>query len=322
MSAIGGFPPLEIGPAAADAPYHARAVALASGRACWHAVLRAVRPRRVLVPFYICDAVLQPFAATGTPVERYALAEDFRPDESVRPGSGELMLVVNYFGVQSRFTADLATHDGDRVVVDDTHAFFRRGTADAWSFNSARKFFGVPDGGFLYGPAPDLRELPPSDVDDCDHLLARLAGDDDRAWERFKQHEARIGIELRAMSSISTRLLDAVDMTRARCRREANFKALHRRLRDLNTIALPLDDVAADGPICYPFLPSADVDRSALASRGLFVPAFWPELPARGDRAFEWERMVARRLLPLPIDQRYGEPEMERVVRTLAQVLG
>src|SRR5204862_400143 len=58
MKPIGGFLPLELPPPAA--PYHVDAAALASGRACWHAILRSCRPSRVLVPFYICDAVLQP----------------------------------------------------------------------------------------------------------------------------------------------------------------------------------------------------------------------------------------------------------------------
>src|SRR5207244_4125851 len=120
--------------------------------------------------------------------------------------------------------------NGDRMVVDDTQAFFRRGDPDAWSFNSARKFFGVPDGAFLYGPADDLDALPPSEAGDCDHLLARLAGDDERAWQQFKAHEARVGIEPRAMSAVSARLLDAVDMERARRCRLANFETLHRLL--------------------------------------------------------------------------------------------
>lgn len=326
MKPIGGFLPLEVQtsppPLAGADSYHSGAVALTSGRACWHAVLRACRPRRVLVPFYICDAVLQPLIATRTPFAFYAIDAAFRPAPDAQPAPGELMLAVNYFGVQTTLVGPAAERAAGRVVVDDTQAFFRRGRADVSSFNSARKFFGVPDGGFLYGPAAaGIGEVPPSDVDDCDHLLARLSGDDGLAWDRFKQHEARIGIELRAMSSTSRRLLGAVDMTEARQRRHANFEALHRRLGAWNTIALPLDVAAAEGPMCYPFLPAADADRAALTRLGVYVPTFWPELATRVGDGFEWERMAARRLLPLPIDHRYGEEEMDTLARTLLQVL-
>jgi len=321
MSAIGGFLPLEVPPVIVAEPYHAEAVALASGRACWHVVLRASRPRRVLLPFFICDAVLQPLTATRTPFEFYPLSASFEPAAVPEPADGDLMLVVNYFGVLTAFVEECVRRQRDRVVVDDTQAFFRRGTPDAWSFNSARKFFGVPDGAFLYGPANGIGELPPSDVADCDHLLTRLAGDDRQAWEQFKRHEARISIEPRAISAISTRLLAAVDMPRARRTREQNFNALHARLGTLNTIALPLDALGGDGPMCYPFLPSADVDRHALARLGIFVPTLWPEIEFRTERGFDWERQVARRLLPLPIDHRYGPDAMDTLAYSVLQVL-
>ena len=319
MSPIGGFLPLEI--AAGAEPYHAGAVALASGRACWHVILRTCRPRRVLLPFYVCDAVLQPLLATGTPFEFYPIADSFCPAVERDPAPGELLLLVNYFGVLTSVADARTRGHQDRIVVDDTQAFFRRGGPEAWSFNSARKFFGVPDGGFLYGPAQDVDNLPPSDIADCDHLLARLAGDDGKAWAQFTQHEARIGIDPRAMSAISTRLLGGVDMARARRSRQSNFDTLHRLLGPRNTVRLSLNTVSAAGPMCYPFLPESDVDRTALGRLGVFVPTLWPEIESRAERGFEWERLVARRLLPLPIDHRYGPCEMEKLCQALLQVL-
>jgi hypothetical protein len=323
MSAIGGFLPLEVAPNRFEScgePYHAGAAALSSGRGCWHLILRTCRPARVLLPFYICDAVVRPLTATGTPFEFYPIDRAFQPMLNRAPLEGELLLVVNYFGVQTAVVTAAAERHADRVVVDDTQAFFHRGRSDAWSFNSARKFFGVPDGAFLYGPA-NADQLPPSDIADCDHLRMRLAGRDGEAWEQFKQHEARIGIEPRAMSPITSGLLAAVDMTEARRRRDENFAALHVRLGALNTIALALDDVAGGGPMSYPFLPASDVDRGALARRGVYVPTLWPEIESRPDRGFAWERRMARRLLPLPIDHRYAADDMDMLARTLLQVL-
>ena len=323
MSAIGGFLPLEIETTRAAEPYHATAAALSSGRGCWHLILRTCRPKHVSLPFYICDAVVQPLLATGTPFEFYTIDRAFRPVLEREPEAGELVLVVNYFGVLDSVVDGAVERHPERLVVDDTQAFFRPGRMDAWSFNSARKFFGVPDGAYLYGPA-NADGLPPSDTDDCDHLLARRAGRDNHAWEQFKQHEARIGIEPRAMSPVSARLLAAVDMRDARRRREQNFEALHQRLGELNTIAPTLDSLehaAADGPMCYPFMPSSDVDRSALSRLGLFVPTLWPEIESRRERGFDWERCAARRLLPLPIDHRYGPDDMNTLAERLRQVL-
>lgn len=318
MSPIGGFLPLEI--ARCGEPHHTGAAALSSGRACWHLILRTRRPPRVRLPFYICDAMLQPLAATRTPFEFYRIDAGFRPILDSPLSDGELLVVVNYFGVQaSQVERQRSTHGG-RVVIDDTQGYFRRGVRDGFSFNSARKFFGVPDGAFLYGPVTSVETLPPSDSADCDHLLTRLLGDDEHAWQQFKNHESRIGVEPRAMSNVTARLLGAVDWAEARDRRSANFAAMHERLGRWNTIALPLDD-SGDGPMCYPFLPAAPIDRPALQALGVFVPVLWPELQSREADGFEWERDVASRLLPLPIDHRYGPSEMQTVADAVFQVL-
>jgi hypothetical protein len=53
----------------------------------------------------------------------------------------------------------------------------------------------------------------------------------------------------------------------------------------------------------------------------VFVPVLWPELQSREAAGFEWERNVAARLLPLPIDHRYGPSEMQTVADAVVQVL-
>ena len=317
MKTIGGFLPLEI--PSGESSWHRGAAVFTSGRAAWHAILRERRPRRVRLPFYICDAAIQPLAATGTPFDFYPIDERFQPRFDPPCGSDELSLVVNYFGLQTPFVDALVAAHCPDIVVDDTQAFFRRGLVGAMSFNSARKFFGVPDGAYVYGIAQPPA-LPPSDLDDCDHLITRLGDNADLAWEQFKAHEARVGIEPRAISLVSERLLASVDMARARVARCRNFNALHRRLGGANTIAIRLEDATA-GPLCYPFLPAAPVDRKALAAAGLFVPALWPDVTARAGAGFDWERDVAERLVPLPIDHRYTPADMETVGDRLLQVL-
>ena len=42
----------------------------------------------------------------------------------------------------------------------------------------------------------------------------------------------------------------------------------------------------------------------------------WPGTDAESE-ADNWSRRVARSLLPLPIDQRYGEPEMTLVLKAV-----
>jgi hypothetical protein len=319
MKRIGGFLPLEL-PACRGA-YHVGAAALASGRACWHRVLQQLKPRKALVPFFVCDAVLQPLAAVGVEYEFYAIGEHLTPELTRRPGEKDVLLAVNYFGLFSTAMQDLTRVHGAQVVVDDTQAFFRKGDAESWSFNSARKFFGVPDGGYLYGPNDADHVYPPSVTGDCAHLVSRMVCDDDVALEQYREHEARIGSDIRAMSPVSERLLASVNFDAVRGARRDNFAALHRRLGSRNQLAANLGDLSHDVPMCYPFLPDVRVDREALWREGLFVPQFWPEIAKRSSPGFARERQLAERLLPLPVDHRYGTDDMALLCDRLLEIL-
>ena len=207
------------------------------------------------MPFYICDAALQPCEAEGVPVEFYAIDEAFDPIlPAGAPAAGECLVYVNYFGVKTSTAARLAAAHGRRMIVDDTHAFFARGYAGAWSFNSARKFFGVPDGGYAYGAGLSAVDYPrPSEVR-YEHLVNRLIGRQELAYEQYLQSESLVTPDLCRMSVLSERLLAGVDYPAARERRLANFAALHEAFGARNCLTPHLAPEAGDVPYCYPLL--------------------------------------------------------------------
>jgi len=321
MKPIGGFFELELG--AGGEPYHAAALALASGRACLRRLLERSRPSRVWTPFYVCDSVVQTIEKAGVELEYYALDASLDPVlPAGAPADGECLLYVNYFGIKLDTAASLDRTLGDRAILDDTHAFFQRGYPRAASFNSARKFFGVPDGAYAYGAGLDL-EAPraPAPVH-YDHLVNRLLGHQRLAFEQYRESEACVTDEPVPMSALSERLLARVEYDRVRRTRRDNFLRLHERLGAHNRLALNLA-AGLDAPYCYPLLADQPVEWERFWDRGLFTPMLWPEVPGRpAAGAFEWERTLAARLLPLPVDHRYGSDDVDRVVRTVDEVMG
>jgi hypothetical protein len=329
---IGGFLAFELPPP--RAPYHGAALALASGRGCLAYVLEVVRPRRVHVPFWVCDAVLAAVDAAGIARSFYRLTPELLPPPELRgaAGRGEMVLCVNYFGLREPAMAAWARALAARCVIDDTHAFFRRGYAGAWSFNSARKFLGVPDGAYLYpcrqatrgGALPD-RALPVNEDVRWEHLVNRLAGRQELAFRQYRASERRVTSRPMRMSPLSAAIVAASDLDRVRRARRDNFRRVHERLGARNRLAAvrAIDGLGGQVPYCYPFLPERPVDRQRLHERGVFVPTLWPEVPGRPGGAFELERDLAERLLPLPIDQRYGAAEIDdmidRIERELAR---
>ncbi|MCK6529065.1 hypothetical protein L6R50_16420 [Myxococcota bacterium] len=312
---IGGFPGLEIGPP--RPPPHPGAVPLSTGRAALALVLDTVRPGGVLLPAYTCPVVLQPVERRGIPWRLYSLGPDLRPREPLALRPGEVLVAVNHFGVLDAVVDDLAGRFGERLVIDDSQALFHRPRPGSWAFHSARKQVGVPDGAWLYAPRPVTAPERRNEGVSAEHLLRRLAGETDSALEAFRAHEARLDDAVLGVSTLSERLLSAIDFDLVAARRRRNFARLHERLGARNR--LPLDPGPGAVPLCYPFLPGRAVDRTELHRRGIFVPTYWPDLPAGADPG---ARDLAARLLPLPIDQRYGDAEMDAVAEEVEGLVG
>jgi hypothetical protein len=321
MSAIGGF--FELEPAGGGSGVrHPGALALTSGRACLRTILEAMKPSRLLAPFYICDTALAPARALGIDVEFYRLTSRLRPDVDAWPEDAAI-LYMNYFDLDNAGAERAAAELGPRVVIDDTQAFFRRGHGGAFSFNSARKFFGVADGAYAYGPGlSGVRVSTRREQVRTDHLVLRRAGRQDEAYRRFQDAEADVSSDPLAPSSFSDGLLKGIASEDARTARRRNFSAVHDRLGEASTLdagAWSFDREAA--PFCYPFLPKTrEPLHERLWAREIFAPRLWPDVSARAGTGFEWERDLAARLLPLPIDQRYDLADMKRLCDVVCEV--
>jgi hypothetical protein len=278
-----------------------------------------MQPRRLLVPYYVCDAVTAPALAMGIPVVFYAIDRTLSPCLPAR-ADGDVVLVVDYFGLCGEVVETLAAR-GEPIVVDQSHALFARAPEKTWRFTSVRKWFGVPDGGFAWGPerlpAPALRTL--SSVPQ--HLVERVWGDAGVAYRAYTEAEASFDAEVSGISSASVALLQGVDVERVATARRRNFELLHARLEEHS--ALQLVPRPGDVPFCYPLLPrdGATLSRAALASQGLFVPQFWADCVDRADATFAWELDLSRRLLPLPIDHRYESEQMQHMADRILQLI-
>jgi hypothetical protein len=295
---------------------HAGAQWLSTGRACLAVFLREAKPSRVFVPFYACNTLYQPFVDRGVPVALYGLGEDFLPSNPPALKAGEYLLWTNYFGVCGRAEAALAARYGERLIVDDTHAFFAGRHAGMWSFASARKFFGIPDGAFLFAPVPAAVAAPRFDPGPLRYAELRARGRAREAERAYAVYERRLDAAVRRISRTGEEILRGIDYVRAAQRRRANFAHLHARLGSTNRLAPELEADAA--PFCYPYLPRRPVRRAALLKKNIFVPRLWTDALVRAVDGFAWERLLGRDLMALPIDQRYGADDMERVCEAVS----
>ena len=308
----GGFMGLEL-PLCGNFP-HAESPCCAwvgSGRAALWVLLRHLpRPRRLLVPRFMCDTVLQAPARLGIPVARYACDDQLRPLLPDDLCAEDTLLVADYFGLTGTAAGQAAACHAGVSVLDATTALFTRSALPA--FYSPRKFCGTADGGVAKAPfpLPQLPERQDSSAGKSLFLLQRLESGAAAALPASQAAEEALNGEPRRMSPLTRRLLQAYDFAEIARRRTENYTALHRRLRDINRLELP--DTPPSAPFCYPLASGIPGLRDALVDAGVAIPLLWPEV-IEATPAHSAENRLARTLLPLPLDQRYSPADMERL---------
>jgi hypothetical protein len=318
---IGGFFELEI-PTGQEL-YHSNAIALSNGRACLMVALQQLQPKRAFVPHYTCDATLEPFRVLDIDIEFYELNDQFEPEIVPETNKDDCYLLTNYWGLQRASIDRFEKQFGDRLIVDNTHDFFFRPPASScWSFTSARKWFGVPDGAFLYSAADRyadiLADLPPRNCEiELQPALDRALGRLKQGYQSFQKYEQAMDCRVKQISTYSSSILSLLDHEDVIDRRRKNFSCLANQLNDCNQFSPALG--THDTPFCYPYLPIGTNDRHKLHRQQIFVPQLWQDVTDRAPTHSN-ARTWSETLLPLPIDHRYGVADMNRIAATILQL--
>ena len=143
MKEIGGYFELELHK---GGHYHPDALYLNTGRNCFEYILRAKGYKKVYIPYYTCEVMLEPLRKCGVKWEFYHINEDFEPLISYSLATDEAFLYTNYWGLKQACVKRLAERYGKQLIVDNAQAFFASPIEGVDTFYSARKFFGVPMG--------------------------------------------------------------------------------------------------------------------------------------------------------------------------------
>lgn len=313
--AIGGYFDLEL---QRRGEYHAEALRFNTARNCLEYLLRARHYTKVYLPYYTCEAVLEPIRRLQIDYAFYPIDAQLEPAETIDLKSGEGLIYTNYFGLKQRCVERLARCYGEQLIVDNAQAFYAPRVEGIDTIYSPRKFFGVPDGGYLYTDAPHLPDVWEQDrsYGRMGHLLRRVEEGAEAGYAQFRQAEESLDNQpIRTMSALTRALLSGVDYEEVSRLRRRNFARLHEKLgatNRLHEVADALEDGAV--PMVYPYLAEKGASlRRVLIDGRIYVASYWPNV---ADWCCDgmWERTLAERMLPLPIDQRYDADDMMRIV--------
>lgn len=308
--AIGGYFELEL---RKGEHYHRNAIRLNSGRNCFEYILRARGYKRVYMPFYTCEVLYEPLRRTGVERVDYHVNEQLEPVELPDLKGGEAFLYTNYYGLKQACVKRLAQKYGNQLIVDNAQAFFAEPIEGIDTFYSPRKFFGVADGGYLYTIELLQQDFPQAkSMSRMGHLLTRIEEGAEAGYLEFRHNDDSLDeLPIQKMSKITEAILCSIDYEAVRLQRCKNYEEIANQLADSNSILLPMEEASV--PMVYPYLTSDVTLRAKLINNKVFVATYWPNI----NNDDFYEAYLKHHLLPLPIDQRYNEEDMKRIIEII-----
>lgn len=316
MKPIGGYFSLEL---PMKEELHKNAIRLNTGRNCLEYILRARQYRKVYIPYYTCEVILEPFKKLGIQYEFYHVDVHLEIKDSPLLKEDEALLYVNYYGLKQRYVEKLAEKVGKCLIVDNTQAFYAKPIPGIDTFYTCRKFFGVPDGAYLYTDKfLDENFAIDQSFERMTSLTKRIDIGAEAGYEDFQRlSKALVGQPIRQMSTLTQRLMQSIDYKKVAEQRRANYLQLQAVLDKSNILCLPLESDAV--PMIYPYMVPVSGLREKLIENKIYVARYWPnvlEWTTKEDMEF----LLACQVQPLPIDQRYDKTDMFFVVRTIELV--
>jgi len=324
MKQYGGCLPLELNIGREFDHHGFDVVALNSGRTAIAYAAVSGQFKKCYIPYYTCKTVEAGLIEAGVEVAYYNINDKFMPvDKSgnafVQSDKDALFVYTNYFGIMTKDMQKQIFENYSNVLFDNTQGFFTEPMHGAYNAYSCRKFFGVADGAYLVADDLVNLDLPTDESSEtAGFLLKAIEYGPNAAYADSKANEERINAAgMKYMSKLTETLMNNIDQEAVDNRRKNNFTTVHQMLGEKNSIQPIVENGA---PMVYPFLIENDLLREKLIENQIFVPTWWRWILESPDTN-DFEKKLAKYLIPLPISQHYTIGDMMQICNIVLQLL-
>ena len=316
MKSIGGYFELEMNISAA---YHKEALKLNIGRHALQFLLKNITCSKIYLPFYTCDVVIDSVVKLNIPFSFYHIDLNLEPefDFSIVKDD-EYFLYTNYFGLKDDFIGNLK-QKCSKLIVDNSQSFYSMPLLGVPTFYTARKFFGVPDGAYLYADIPidEYDNLPVGNsFNRFDFLVKRIDLSAEVGYTDFKLAENRINsLPIEKISKLSEKMLSSINYDLIAEKRCQNFSRLSKVLDKHNEYNVNWN--GSQIPMAYPFLTQKSNLKSKLIENKIYTASYWPNVKENVSET-SVEFFITSNFVFLPIDQRYSTEDMDHIIKILS----
>jgi dTDP-4-amino-4,6-dideoxygalactose transaminase len=296
----------------------------------------------VLIPAYTCQTVVTPFEEVGWKCVFYSIQRDLRInisslEELVKRYHPRAVVIHPFYGMELDTQEEKALkrigENGIRVILDLTQCIFSTKRYPFVSFvvGSYRKWFPIPDGGFLecnsftepiVQPEKENVEFTERNVAAM-YLRGQYFGNGEQKtkdisiWlNKSANHLAASNIAPHRMSDISYNLLQKENLKDNQNSRFNNYAFLFQNIREstqIKKVCQNLDEVTT-APLYFTiYVQDRPALQRVLAQEAIYAPVIWPVEDERvlvdNDVKYIYDHLLA-----IPCDQRYGTVDMQRIV--------
>ncbi len=319
MKPIGGYFQIEL---AKKTELHFGCVRVNSARNALTLYLSAQNFDTLYAPFYTCEVINEVVNKLQISLSLYHIDKNFFPIlNSSEIQKNSVVLLTNYFGICDNSINDLIKKH-TCVVVDNSQAFYHKPDGALATIYSPRKFFGVPDGGYLCSNFKMDNELE-QDYSSArmEHLIASIEGEPELYYQKYKMNELTLNNQpCKKMSGVSKAILKSIDYDNIKMKRLNNFKYLHRHLKRSNLLSGYIENNQFNCPMIYPYLNLNGLAlRKKLILNKVFVAQYWPEVLGGISSLNSFEKSLRENLVSLPIDQRYDTTDMDLILSRMTR---
>jgi dTDP-4-amino-4,6-dideoxygalactose transaminase len=312
-------------------------------------ILRKREVKRIWLPSYLCETVIQPFRELNIRYEFYNLNEELEIDIRYlirKIKRGDLLFITYYFGFLPsyeiiEFLLELKS-SGFIIIKDATHSFLsevkNNEKESHYEIISLRKWFAIPEGGVAISFndifSKELKYEKPLSSFAYLRFVASLLKylylnemiEDKDYFRKMYEKAEKIAcgeIKLNIMSDLSFKLLKGLNLKEICKKRRSNYLYLLKNLK-FNKMISPLFNHFDEKicPIGFPIIcKERNKLRKYLVENNIYCPIHW-QISDYITNKFSFSNYISKHIMTIPCDQRYTIIDMDYIIKIIERYIG
>lgn len=270
----------------------------------------------IYVPYYLCPNVIAELEKNFNVIHFYNINKNLLPE--INNLDDKIVYIVNYFGVMDNSLKRFVYSNKNTIfIIDNAHSFYCKPimSDNVYNLYSCKKFFGVPDGGYLI--TKKIMHTPYKDSFSnsiSNYLIKSLEEGTNSCYKDKKEVDSYINNNYSGISVFSKKLMEKIDYKKIKRIRHRNFKIYQKAFKKINKIKCENKSIS----YVYPLNVGKNI-KNELVQRKIYVPTLWN---MNAEQNFiKYESFLRDNTIFLPLNQRYSKQDILYIISVVIELL-